>query len=47
MEEKLRDTNLVWVGKDRKGRRGGIGFLARKGMKMRKAKSNRAEGLMW
>ena len=44
----LQNTNFVWVGKDREGRRGGgIGFLVRKGVKLRIPKGGRAEGLLW
>lgn len=47
MQEGLGDE-YVWVGKDRKGRKGGgVGFLLKKGVEGRVAKQSKAEGLMW
>ena len=48
MEERLRGTDWVWMGRDREGRRGGgVGFLARREAEVRVAKTSRSEGLMW
>ena len=48
MKEALRETNFMWIGCDRKGRKGGgVGFLVRKEVKIRVPRTSRAEGLMW
>jgi hypothetical protein len=48
MEGALRSLNYEWLGKDREGRRGGgVGFLVKKGLKVRVAKTSRAEGILW
>ena len=48
VEDRLRDTEWEWVGKNRKGRKGGgVGFLIRRGMKWRVPKRSKAEGLLW
>src|SRR5437868_15401974 len=48
MEKILHETEWTWVGKERKGRRGGgVGFLVKKEVRARVAKTTRAEGLLW
>ena len=48
MEKILNETEWNWVGKERKGRRGGgVGFLVKKEVRARVAKITRAEGLLW
>ena len=48
MEKILNETEWKWVGKERKGRRGGgVGFLVKKEVRARVAKITRAEGLLW
>lgn len=44
----LKESELQWFGKDRKGRRGGgIGFLVRKELQAKLAKQSKSEGLLW
>ena len=44
----LKESELQWFGKDRKGRRGGgIGFLVRKDLQAKIAKQSKSEGLLW
>ena len=44
----LKESELQWLRKDRKGRRGGgIGFLVRKDLQAKIAKQSKSEGLLW
>ena len=44
----LKDSDLMWIGKDRKERRGGgLGFLVRKELQTKVAKQSKSEGLLW
>src|SRR5690242_10760003 len=47
VNEELKNSELQWFGKDRKGRRGGgVGFLVRKNIQARVLNS-KSENLMW
>jgi len=48
MEHALSKTNFVWIGKDRKRRRGGgLGCIVRKECRVKLAKVNKCENILW